>query len=51
LQPGDVVVWDNLQPHKHAQVIAAIKAAGGRVEQGERIKLPLDCCGRLDSDK
>jgi transposase len=32
LQPGDVVVWDNLQPHKHAQVIAAIKAAGGRVE-------------------
>jgi transposase len=32
LQPGDVVVWDNLQPHKNAQVIAAIEAAGARVE-------------------
>lgn len=32
LQPGDVVVWDNLQPHKNAQVIAAIKAVGARVE-------------------
>jgi hypothetical protein len=21
------------------------------IGQGERIKLPLDCCGRLDSDK
>jgi transposase len=32
LQPGDVVVWDNLQPHKNAQVIEAIEAAGARVE-------------------
>src|SRR5207302_5940579 len=31
LQPGDVVVWDNLQPHKNAQVIAAIEAVGARV--------------------
>jgi transposase len=32
LQPGDVVVWDNLQPHKNPQVIAAIEAVGARVE-------------------
>ena len=32
LQPGDVVVWDNLQAHKNAQVIAAIEAVGARVE-------------------
>jgi transposase len=32
LQPGDVVVWDNLQPHTNAQVIAAIEAVGARVE-------------------
>src|SRR6266699_1023056 len=32
LQPGDVVVWDNLQPHKNAQGIAAIEAVGARVE-------------------
>jgi transposase len=32
LRPGDVVVWDNLQPHKNAQVIAAIEAVGARVE-------------------
>lgn len=32
LQPGDVVVWDNLQPHKNAQVIQAIEAVGARVE-------------------
>jgi transposase len=32
LQAGDVVVWDNLQPHKNARVIAAIEAAGARVE-------------------
>jgi transposase len=32
LQPGDVVVWDNLRPHKNAGVIAAIEAVGARVE-------------------
>jgi transposase len=32
LQAGDVVVMDNLQPHKHPAVIAAIEAAGARVE-------------------
>lgn len=32
LRPGDVVVWDNLQPHKNAQVVAAIEAMGARVE-------------------
>jgi transposase len=32
LQPGDVVVWDNLRPHKNAAVIAAIEAVGARVE-------------------
>lgn len=32
LHPGDVVVWDNLQPHKNAQVRAAIEAVGARVE-------------------
>ncbi len=32
LQTGDVVVWDNLQPHKNAAVKAAIEAAGARVE-------------------
>jgi transposase len=32
LRPDDVVVWDNLQPHKNAQVIAAIEAVGARVE-------------------
>jgi transposase len=31
LQAGDVVVWDNLQPHKNAQVLAAIEAVGARV--------------------
>jgi transposase len=31
LQAGDVVVWDNLQPHKNADVIAAIEAVGARV--------------------
>jgi transposase len=33
LRPGDVVVWDNLQPHKNAQVIQAVEAAGARVER------------------
>jgi transposase len=32
LQPGDVVVWDNLQPHKDSEVIAAVTSAGARVE-------------------
>jgi transposase len=32
LQPGDVVVWDNLSAHKSAAVSAAIEAAGARVE-------------------
>lgn len=32
LQEGDVVVLDNLQPHKNPAVIAAIKAVGARVE-------------------
>jgi transposase len=32
LQPGDVVVWDNLQAHKNTQVVAAIEAVGARVE-------------------
>lgn len=33
IREGDVVVWDNLQPHKNAAVIAAIEAAGGRVQR------------------
>lgn len=32
LGAGDVVVWDNLQPHKNATVKEAIEAAGARVE-------------------
>ena len=28
LQPEDVVIWDNLQPHKAAAVIAAVEQAG-----------------------
>jgi transposase len=32
LQPGDVVVFDNLQAHKNPAVAAAIEAAGARVE-------------------
>jgi transposase len=32
LRPGDVVVWDNLSPHKSASAIAAIEAAGATVE-------------------
>jgi transposase len=31
LQPDDVVIWDNLQPHKAAVVIAAVEQAGARV--------------------
>jgi transposase len=33
LEPGDVVVWDNLQPHKDAAAVAAVEAAGARVER------------------
>ena len=32
LSAGDVVVWDNLSPHKSASAIAAIEAVGARVE-------------------
>jgi transposase len=32
LKPGDVVVWDNLKPHKKSAVIAAVQRAGARVE-------------------
>ena len=32
LRPGDVVVWDNLSSHKGVAAIAAIAAAGARVE-------------------
>jgi transposase len=32
LQPGDVVVWDNLQPHKDAEAIRAVQAVGAAVE-------------------
>jgi transposase len=31
LRPGDVVVWDNLQPHKSAEAIEAVEATGARV--------------------
>lgn len=33
LRAGDVVVWDNLQPHKDAAVIEAIESAGACVER------------------
>jgi transposase len=32
LERGDVVVWDNLQPHKDADVIRAIESVGAKVE-------------------
>src|SRR5262249_24968598 len=32
VRAGDVVVGDNLKPHKNAQVVAAVEAAGARVE-------------------
>jgi transposase len=32
LREGDVVVWDNLSPHRSAAAIASIEAAGARVE-------------------
>jgi len=31
LRPGDVVVWDNINMHKNAKVIAAIEEAGASV--------------------
>jgi transposase len=32
LQPGDVVIWDNLKPHKNAEAVQAIKQAGATVK-------------------
>jgi transposase len=32
LEPGDVVVWDNLKPHKTAAVVRAVEAAGATVK-------------------
>jgi transposase len=31
LRPGDVVIWDNLQPHKAATARAGVEARGARV--------------------
>jgi transposase len=31
LKPGDVVIWDNLQPHKAESVVRAVEAAKARV--------------------
>jgi transposase len=31
LKPGDVVVWDNLKPHKSEDAVEAVEAAGARV--------------------
>jgi transposase len=31
LQPGDVVIWDNLQPHQAAGVVEAVEQAGAHV--------------------
>jgi transposase len=31
LRPGDVVIWDNLKPHKAAPVVRAIEGAGAQV--------------------
>lgn len=36
LRAGDVVVWDNLSPHKSPAAVAAIEAAGARV-----VRLPV----------
>jgi transposase len=31
LRPGDVVIWDNIKPHKSDEAIEAVEAAGARV--------------------
>src|SRR3954468_6161969 len=31
LKPEDVVIWDNLKPHKAAAVVAAVELVGARV--------------------
>src|SRR5262245_63807880 len=31
LRPGDVVIWDNLKPHKNPKVVQAVEAVGARV--------------------
>lgn len=31
LRPGDVVIWDNLKPHKAKAVVQAVESAGARV--------------------
>src|SRR5262249_57936063 len=31
LRPGDVVVWDNVKPHRSDEAIEAVEAAGARV--------------------
>jgi transposase len=31
LKPGDVVVWDNLKPHKSEEAVEAVEEAGARV--------------------
>ncbi len=31
LKPGDVVIWDNLKPHKSEEAIEAVEGAGARV--------------------
>jgi transposase len=32
LEPGDVVIWDNLKPHQDAQVRQAVERAGATIE-------------------
>lgn len=32
LKPGDVVVWDNIKPHKSEEAVEAVEAVGARVE-------------------
>jgi len=45
LRRGDVVVWDNLRPHKQAAVVAAVERVGARVEPAppwSPDKLPIE---------